>query len=407
MSELAGRTIVVAVGGGIAAYKVADLVSKLAQEGALPRVIMTAHATEFVGPATFQALSGQPVHTATFAAPETYGMGHLSLQATADALLVAPATANLLAKAAAGICDDLVSTTIASLTCPILFAPAMNSVMWHQPANQRNLATLRADGRTIVGPGSGWLACREVGEGRLAEVPALLDALRVAVWPEKDLAGRRVLITAGPTREPLDAVRFVSNPSTGKQGYAMAAAARIRGAEVTLVSGPVSLPAPDGVELVQIASAAEMAAAVWSRCEAADVVIGGAAVGDYAPVAPALDKPAKSPDGLTLRLEPTADIIAEVGRRRRPGQVLVGFAAETHDLADHALEKLRRKGLDFIVANDVSAPDAGFGTDLNRVRIFGADGSDEALEPMSKRAVAHAVLRRAAARFREIGDSHE
>lgn len=400
MSELSGRTIVLAVGGGIAAYKVCELVSKLAQEEATARVIMTAHATEFVGPATFQALSGQPVYTSTFAAPETYGMGHLSLQATADALLVAPATANLLAKAAAGICDDLVSTTIASMTCPILFAPAMNSVMWQQPANQRNVATLRADGRTIVGPGSGWLACRDVGEGRMAEVPELLDALRVAVWPEKDLAGRRVLITAGPTREPLDAVRFISNPSTGKQGYAMAEAARMRGAEVTLVSGPVHLPASYGVELVSVGSAAEMAEAVWSRCDAADVVIGVAAVGDYAPEQPAADKPAKSADGLTLKLSPTADIIAEVGRRKRPGQVVVGFAAETHDLAAHARDKLRRKGLDLIVANDVSASDAGFGGDNNQVRIFGSDGSDELLSAMPKRAVAHEVLRRAAARLR-------
>jgi len=399
MNELAGRTIVVAVGGGIAAYKVADLVSKLAQSGANPRVIMTAAATEFVGPVTFQALSGNPVLTETFAAPEAYGMGHLSLQSTADALLVAPATANLLAKAAAGICDDLVSTTIASMTCPILFAPAMNSVMWQQPANQRNIATLRADGRTIIGPGSGWLACRQVGAGRMAEVPELLDALRVAVWPEKDLRGRKVLITAGPTREPLDAVRFISNPSSGKQGYAMAEAARIRGGDVTLVSGPTNLPAPYGVEVVSVGSAAEMAEAVWSRCEAADLIVGVAAVGDYALDEPAADKPAKSAEGLTLKLLPTADIIAEVGRRKRPGQVVVGFAAETHDLVEHAQDKLRRKGLDLIVANDVSASDAGFGGNNNQVRIFGSDGSDELLSAMPKRAVAHEVLRRAAARL--------
>ena len=401
MSELACRTIVVGVGGGIAAYKAADLVSKLAQAGAVPRVVMTAHATEFVGPVTFQALSGNPVYTTTFAAPETYGMGHLSLQATAEAMIVAPATANLLAKAAAGIADDLVSTTILSMTCPVLFAPAMNDVMWRQPATQRNVATLRADGHTIVGPGSGWLACREVGDGRMAEVPELLHALRVAVWPDKDLARRKVLITAGPTREAIDAVRFISNPSSGKQGYAMAEAALIRGAEVCLVSGPTELPVPYGAELVPVTSAAEMAEAVLSRCAEADLVIGVAAVGDYAPVDAATDKPAKSGEGLTLRLEPSQDILATVGERRRPGQVIVGFAAETHDLAAHAVEKLRRKGLDLIVANDVSVSDAGFGTDGNRVRIFDADGGDEPLPPLPKRAVAHEVLRRAAARLGE------
>lgn len=396
MTEFAGRTVLVGVSGGIAAYKTCDLVSKLAQAGANVRVVMTRHATEFVGPVTFQALSGNPVYTETFAAPEAYGMGHLALATDAAALVVAPATANLLAKAAVGLADDLLSTTLLAVTCPLLYAPAMNSAMWANPLVQRNVATLRATGAHFVGPGSGWLACRQSGEGRMAEVPEILEALRALVAPVQDLAGRRVLVTAGPTLEHLDPVRFVSNPSSGKQGYALAAAAADRGAQVTLVSGPVELPAPRGVELVRVVSAAQMAEAVLSRCDEADVIVGVAAVGDWTPAAPS-DRKRPKGELLTVEFVPTQDIIAAVGARRRPGQVVVGFAAETHELLAHAADKLARKGLDLIVANDVSAPDAGFGGEGNRVTLLDAAGGVEALPAMSKRAVAERVWERVVA----------
>lgn len=397
MSELEGRCVVVGVSGGIAAYKAAELVSRLAQEGAVVRVVLTHHATQFVGPVTFQALSGNPVYTETFAAPETYGMGHLSLAGGAAALVVAPATANLLAKAAHGLADDLLSTTLLSVTCPVILAPAMNEAMWRNPLVQANVAALRAAGHRFVGPESGWLACRQAGEGRMAEVAHLTAELRQAVWPEQDLAGRRVLVTAGPTREPLDAVRFLSNPSTGKQGYALAEAARIRGAEVVLVSGPTTLPAPWGIELVQVGTAAEMLQAVRARCHDMDLLVGAAAVGDWAPLNPAAGKPAKSAGNQTVELAPTEDIIAAVAAGARPRQVVVGFAAEVGEAAEKAAEKLRRKRLDLIVANDVSSPEAGFAADTNQVTLIDSAGGVEPLPPMSKREVGHAVCRRAAA----------
>jgi phosphopantothenoylcysteine decarboxylase/phosphopantothenate--cysteine ligase len=392
--DLAGRGIVVGVSGGIAAYKAADLVSRLVQAEARVRVVMTAHATQFVGPVTFQALSGEPVLTETFAAPEAYGMGHLSLAATAEALVLAPATANLLAKAAAGIADDLLSTTLLSVTCPILWAPAMNQAMWRHPATRRSVETLAAFGHHFVGPGAGWLACRQSGEGRLAEVSEIVAELRRLLWRDRDLAGRRVLVSAGPTREHLDPVRFLSNPSSGRQGYAIAEAARLRGAEVTLVAGPTHLLPPVGVELVPVVSAAEMAQAVLSRCAGADLVIAAAAVGDYAPVQTA-DRKLPKGEGLTLNLAPTEDIIAAVAARRRPGQVLVGFAAQTHDTLERAAAKLAAKGLDLIVANDVSEAGAGFGGEGNHVWMLDAGGGVEEVGPAGKDEIAHVVLGRA------------
>lgn len=390
MTELADKTILVGVSGGIAAYKAADLVSKLVQAGARVRVILTRHAAEFVTPVTFQALSGSPVYTETFAAPETYGMGHLSLADGADALVVAPATANLLAKAAGGLADDLLSTTLLSVTCPVLLAPAMNPAMWHQPATERNVAQLRADGRHFVGPDSGWLACRDTGEGRMASVPDILWALRRLVYAPRDLVGRRILITAGPTREHLDPVRFISNPSTGKQGYALAEAAILRGAEVTLVTGPTSLTPPAGCEVVQVVSARDMAREVLSRCAAMDAIIGVAAVGDFTPATPSTEKLPKIAH-LSLALDPTQDIIAVVAASRRPTQVVVGFAAETHDVLENAQAKRQRKGLDLIVANDVSEAGAGFGGDGNRVVLLDDEGAMP-LEPGAKLSVGQSVL---------------
>jgi len=393
------KTVLVGVSGGIAAYKSCELVSRLVQSGARVRVVMTAHATQFVGPVTFQALSGNPVHVETFAAPEAYGMGHLALAQDAAALVVAPATANVLGKAAAGLADDLLTTTLLSVACPILFAPAMNPAMWANPIVQRNLALLADHGRAFVGPTAGWLACRDEGEGRMAEPAAILDALDDLLWPVKDLVGRTVLVTAGPTREALDPVRFVSNPSSGKQGYALAIAARRRGARVVLVSGPTALAPPAGVELVCVVSADEMAAAVLARCAQADLVVGVAAVGDWAPVAPAARKQPKGEGELVLRLRATTDIIAAVAARRRAGQVLVGFAAESHDCLAHAADKLARKGLDLIVVNDVTAADAGFALDTNRVTILGADGTAVGVGPCAKEEVAHAVLDAAVVRL--------
>ncbi len=396
MSTFAAKRLVVGVTGGIAAYKAADLVSKLAQAGAEVRVVMTAHATEFVGPTTFQALSGNPVYTATFAAPEAYGMGHLSL-ASADAVVVAPATANLLGKAAAGLADDLLTTTLLAVTCPVLLAPAMNQAMWHHPLVQRNVATLQDAGYQFVGPSSGWLACRQQGDGRMADVPNIVAALEALLFAERDLTGRRVLITAGPTREPLDAVRFVSNPSSGRQGYALARAAALHGATVTLVSGPTELPAPPGVERVSVNTAAEMAAAVLARWPEADVFVGAAAVADYAPADPDPRKRAKAGDTISIALHRTPDIIAAVAAQRRPGQVVVGFAAQTHEVIERAQEKLQRKGLDLMVANDVSQPGRGFGGDDNQVTLLHADGRREDLPSLSKLDVGHEVLRRVAA----------
>ena len=392
MSEFTDRTIVLGVCGGIAAYKAADLVSKLSQAGANVRVVMTANAQQFITPVTFQALSGNPVYTETFAAPEAYGMGHLSLAGSADLLLVAPATANLLAKAATGIADDLLSTTILSVTCPVLHAPAMNHAMWDNPIVQRNVAALREVGHQFVGPGSGWLACREVGAGRLADTAEILAAVRPLLGPRDDYAGRTVLITAGPTREAIDAVRFISNPSSGKQGYALAAAAAARGAEVILVSGPTALAPPRGVETVNVVSAAEMLEAVLTRCGEADVVIGAAAVADHTPAHPAPGKPPKSTAKVHLELVPTVDIIGTVGQRKRPGQVVVAFAAQTDRVLELAAQKRLAKQADVMVANDISAPGAGFAGDTNQVTILGPGEQVVEVPPGAKLAVAHALL---------------
>lgn len=388
MADFIGRKILLGVSGGIAAYKAAELTSRLAQSGAEVHVVLTEHATEFVGPVTFQALSGNPVYTQTFAAPEAYGMGHLGLAGGAAAMVVAPATANVLAKAAAGIADDLLTTTLLSVTCPVLWAPAMNPAMWAHPLTQRNVAALREIGHRFVGPDPGWLACRDEGAGRLAEPVTILAALRALLTPDS-LAGRRVLVTAGPTREHLDAVRFVSNPSSGKQGYALAEEAAARGAEVTLISGPTALPAPFGVTRVEVTSADELLAAARAAGEFA-VVIGAAAVADHRPADRREGKPAKA-ESMTIELVANPDVLATLAAARRPGQVFVGFAAEVGGATEKAREKLARKDLDLIVANDVGEPGAGFAGDTNQVTILGRDGSVVEVGSASKRAVAAAV----------------
>ena len=386
--------MVVGVTGGIAAYKACDLVSKLTQAGAQVRVVMTDSAQQLVSPLTFATLSGRPVATDMWAEREE--MAHISLADFAEVFIVAPATANIVGKFAAGIADDLLSTALLTVTCPVLMAPAMNTRMWQNATVQANVERLRERGVVIVEPESGRLACGDTGPGRLPPTEVLLGALEDAlgITREGPLAGRRVLVTAGPTREALDPVRFLTNPSTGKMGYALAAAAAERGAQVALVSGPTELPPPEGVELVRVTSAQEMYEAVAARRGVTDVFIGAAAVADYRPARAEQSKMKKGErEELTVTLAPTPDIIASVADWE-PCPLIAGFAAETENLRANAERKLREKQMDLIVANDVTAPDSGFAADTNRVTILDADGAAEELPTMSKAEVAARVLDR-------------
>jgi phosphopantothenoylcysteine decarboxylase/phosphopantothenate--cysteine ligase len=373
MATFRDRTVILGVGGGIAAYKGCELVRLLVKGGASVRVVMTPNATRFVGPLTFQALSGNPVLVDLLDPASEAGYGHLELARRADLLVVAPATANLLARLRAGMGDDAVTTTALACTCPVLLAPAMNTRMWEGPAVQENLASLRARGWHVVGPSSGELADGDVGEGRLAD-PVEIAAAAARILGPRDLAGRRVLVTAGPTREHLDPVRYLSNPSTGKMGFEVARAAARRGADVLLVSGPSALRDPDGVRVVRVSTAEEMAAAVLGAAGEQDLLVAAAAVSDYRPREPLASKRKKTDGAESLELERTTDILATLGNRlaghpRSP--VLVGFAAETEDVVQNAREKLRRKHCDIVVANAVGAPGAGFGSDRNRVSLVG------------------------------------
>jgi phosphopantothenoylcysteine decarboxylase/phosphopantothenate--cysteine ligase len=395
MGTFRDRTVILGVGGGIAAYKGCEIVRLLVKGGADVRVVMTPNATRFVGPLTFQALSGHPVLVELLDPASEASYGHLELARRADLLLVAPATADLLARLRAGMGDDAVTTTALACTCPVLLAPAMNTRMWEAEAVQENLAALRARGWHVVGPSSGELADGDVGEGRLAD-PAEIAVAAGRILGPRDLAGRRVLVTAGPTREPLDAVRHLSNPSTGRMGFEVARAAARRGAEVLLVSGPTSLPDPDGVRVVRVATAEEMSAAVLGAAEEQDLFVAAAAVSDYRPRDPSATKKKKAAGPETLVLERTPDILATVGERlagRARSPVLVGFAAETEDVVPNAREKLVRKRCDLVVANAVGVPGAGFGGDRNRVSIVGPSRVEEV--EGSKGAVADAILDRA------------
>ena len=383
--------VVLGVTGGIAAYKACDLVSRLKKRGAQVRVVLTENAARFVPPLTFETLSGNPVCTDTFA--PRGALEHIALAKWADAFVIAPATANCLAKLACGIADDLLSTTALAMTAPALLAPAMNANMWRHPATQANLQTLLGRGVRTVGPDSGHLACGDDDVGRMSEPEAIVRALEDLLKPRRDFTGKRVLVTAGPTVERIDPVRFITNRSSGKMGYAIAEAARARGAEVKLVSGPVRLDAPAGVELCPVESSAQLCDAVLERGAWADVVIQAAAPADYRPVHVADSKLKKNGSGMTLELENTTDIARELGRRKRPGQVLVAFAAETDDVLENARGKLERKNADLVVANDVSRTDAGFGVDTNAVTLISR--ADERVLPlMTKREVADAILDR-------------
>ena len=386
------RSIILGVTGGIAAYKAVELLRLLKADGADVTVVMTENAKRFVGPATFQALSGRPVADDLWAWRPGMPIEHLALALTADLAIVAPATANTLAKMAAGIADDLLGTLLLAVTAPVLVAPAMNTRMILHPATQANLATLAARGVHVVPAESGALAAEEAGYGRLAAVGTIHARVRELLLTPRDLAGRRVLVTAGPTRESLDPVRFFSNRSSGKMGLAVAVAARDRGAQVTLVAGPIALPCPAGVDMVAVVTAEQMRHAVLAHLDAADVVVMAAAVADYRPGAPGAEKIKKAGRGrLVVELEPTPDILAELGARRGP-QVLVGFAAETGDPAAAARRKLTEKNLDLVVANDVTLPGAGFDVDTNQVEIFTRDGRRIAVPLAPKALVAGRIL---------------
>lgn len=387
--------ILLGVTGCIGAYKAAEVLRGLQQAGAAVRVVMTRHAAEFVRPLTFEALSGEPVITEMFDRPDYAEIEHITAARAADLLLVAPATANTLAKFAHGVADDFLSTLYLSNTNPVLVAPAMNVEMWNHPATQANLAALRARGVEFVDPEAGYQACGEVGVGRLAEVGRIVArAVELAAGRPADLAAESILVTAGPTVEDLDPVRYLSNRSSGRMGYAVAAAARARGARVTLVTGPTRLEPPAGVETVRVRSTREMYEAVLRRVAGATVFVGCAAVSDYRPAARSAQKIKKQGRRqLTLELETTEDIIGAVGGAPdRDGRIVAGFAAESESLAEHAERKLREKGMDLIVANDITRADAGFDVETNAATIIGRDGSRLELPLQSKRALADKLL---------------
>jgi len=402
VTVLAGRRIVLGVTGGIAAYKAVEVCRRLVDAGAHVTPIMTAGALRFIGRTTFDALASEPVHTSVF--DDADPIPHTRLGQTADLVVVAPATARLLGTYAAGISADLLTATLLATRAPVIVCPAMHTEMWEHAAVRENLATLRRRGVHVVEPESGRLAGGDQGAGRLAG-PAAIVAAAEAVLGPLDLKGLRVLVTAGGTREPIDAVRVVANRSSGKQGYALAAEAISRGAEVVLVS-TVEREAPPGAAVVAVETAAQMEAAVRQHGDA-DVIVMAAAVADFLPVAPAANKLKKDAGVPTVELEPTPDILAALGRARRPGQVIVGFAAETDHVVANAAAKLERKGLDLIVANDVSAPDTGFQHDTNAVTIVSADGLVHNVPLTDKRAIARVVLDAVVARRRALIDPTE
>jgi len=389
--------VALGVGGGIAAYKAAELARALQQRGCTVQVIMTRAATEFIQPLTFAALTGRRVITGLFdhSSPDAVlssAVEHIAIAREHDVLVVAPATADLLARFHHGLAGDFLSTMYLAFTGPVVLAPAMNVEMWRHPATAANVAALRARaGHHFVDPAEGYLACGETGPGRLAEASVITDAVVRVGHRRRDLTGETILITAGPTQEPIDPVRYITNRSSGKMGYALAEAAAQRGARVILVSGPVSLPAPAGVELVPVRSAQEMHRAVLDRFEQASVIIKAAAVADYTIAHPAAQKVKKTPTALTLDLTPTVDILAEVGRRKGD-RLLIGFAAETNDLVAYARKKLATKNCDMVVANLVNQAGTGFEADDNQVTLVQRTGEILDLPRASKRELAGQIL---------------
>ncbi len=386
------KHIVLGVTGSIAAYKIASLASMLVKKQADVTVIMTKNATNFINPITFESLTGNRCLVDTFDRNFEFQVEHVSLAKQTDVFLVAPASANVIAKAAHGIADDMLTTTLLACRCPKIFAPAMNTRMYENPIVQDNISTLKDYGMEVVTPASGYLACGDTGEGKMPEPEVLYEAVLRALTP-KDLAGRKVLVTAGPTQEKLDPVRYISNHSTGKMGYAVAAAAVRRGADVTLVSGKVELTPPMGVQVVPVVSAADMAQAVKAAASEHDIIIKAAAVADYRPRVTADEKLKKKDEELSVELERTEDILAWLGAHRRAGQILCGFSMETEHLLENSRVKLEKKKIDMIVANNLKQEGAGFGTDTNVVTLITKEKTEE-FPMLSKEEVADRLLDR-------------
>jgi phosphopantothenoylcysteine decarboxylase/phosphopantothenate--cysteine ligase len=389
---LRNKTVVLGITGGIAAYKAAEIASQLTQAGAKVNVIMTKEAVQFISSLTFWAITGRPVVTEMFNLASEFSIEHVSLAEAADIVVIAPATANIIAKLAAGIADDMLCCTVLATKAPVLIAPAMETNMYNNPVTQDNLSKLEAHDFVIIGPAVGWLASGKEGLGRLADINEVIGSIRQILGRSGDLAGKHIVVTAGGTQEPIDPVRYISNHSSGKMGYALAEAARDRGAKVTLVTAPTSLLEPVGVDIIQVGTAQEMRQAVGNVTSQADALIMAAAVADYRPIKAAKDKIKKGKAGLTLELECTPDILGTV----KGNFIKVGFAAESSNLVENAREKLKQKGLALIVANDITASDSGFGTDTNRVTIIDRKGKVENLPLMSKREVADKILNKVA-----------
>ena len=392
MSDLTGRHVVLGVTGGIAVYKVCEVVSRLRKSGANVHVIMTKNATEFVAPLTFETLSNNPVVTDTFARPETWEVEHIALAKRAEVFVIAPATANCLAKMACGIADDMLTTTVLVTKAPILVAPAMNTGMWTAEATRQNVETLKGRGVHFVGPDSGMLACGDSGAGRMSEPAQIVEAITALLCPKQDMAGLRVMVTAGATRERFDPVRYMTNDSSGKMGFAVAEAALTRGAEVTVVAGHTTAQEPANVTMVRVDATRELYDAVLENAPKADVIIQAAAPADYRFAQIHEEKYKKrAGEPLTVELVENPDIAAEVGRRKQPGQTLVGFAAETGPKLGNAKQKLEKKKLDLVVFNDVTAPGAGFNVDTNIATLVTRDG-ETACPLRTKRELADDIL---------------
>jgi phosphopantothenoylcysteine decarboxylase/phosphopantothenate--cysteine ligase len=389
-SNLKDKHFVLGVCGGIAAYKSAEVLRLLIKAGATVQVVMTANAARFVGPLTFEVLSQQKVCISLFDPHESAAVQHIQWAQKADGVIVAPATANVIGKLAHGIADDALTTFMLAVTSPVMICPSMNSDMYAAEVVQANLDTLKGYGYHILEPEAGELACGTTGPGRLPEPAYILDRFVCLLTP-KNLAGKRILITAGPTRESIDPVRFISNPSSGKMGYALARAAEMRGGDVTLVTGPSALMPPFNVRTIRSISAADMAEAVLDRLSNSDIVIKSAAVADYRPIRPAVQKIKKTSGRQTLQLERTQDILEAVGQRKSK-QILVGFAAETQDLDENAMAKLTAKNLDMLVGNLIGQPGTGFETDTNQVTLYFKSGRKEPLAMMPKVDLAHVIL---------------
>ena len=389
---LTEKFITLGITGGIAAYKAAELASTLTQAGAEVHVIMTRAAQKFIRPITFQALTGQPVHTAMFTRLTGWRVAHVDLATRSDLIVIVPATANILGKLAHGIADDLLSTTLLAATCPVLLCPAMNTGMYQNPIVQANINRLKELGYCIIEPATGWLACGQEGPGRLPALDLIFNHIKDLLIKISDWQGLTVMVTAGGTKEPLDPIRHISNRSSGKMGYALARAALKRGAQVILISAPTGMSPPAGAKVIWVERAREMYEQVLTHASKADVVFKAAAVADYSPRFTANQKIKKKDEVYLLELEKTPDILFELGQRKQPHQILVGFAAETENLEENARRKLAQKNLDLIVANDVTQPGSEFGQDTNIVKIIYPDGKIISLPQMEKTVLAHHIL---------------